>query len=296
MARSLVIVAGAGIAVSAVCLGLAAAVAGDDFGDLHIGGLGSLFHACDDSSAGGFTGNTREIAWEDEGDDVTINVPATVTYRPGTGTTLIASGDPRALSHLRVTDEGEIEFDCRGLDVDELTLTLPGRPFSDFAMNGSGTLVLENLSQRELDIAVRGSGRILAGGTADEVDVEIAGSGEAEFNGIVARQIEIAIFGSGEVLGTGTADTLEVSIAGSGDATLGGLNVGRVEVNIAGSGDATVAPRDQAEVNIAGSGDVSFVTQPQRLETNIAGSGKIVHAPATPAPAPVSAPVPAPAP
>ena len=290
MARSLAIVAGAGIAISAICLGLAAAIAGDDFDDIHIGGFDGLFRHCDDRNGIAVTGNSRELAWIDNGDDVTISVPATTTYRPGAGTALVATGDPRALSHLRVTDDGEIEFDCRGLDVDNLTLTLPGRPFTDFALNGSGRLVLENLSQRELDISVRGSGKVLASGTADEVDVEIAGSGEAEFNGIVARQIEIAIFGSGEVLGTGTADALEINIAGSGDATLGALSVGRVEVNIAGSGDASVAPREQADVNIAGSGDVTFLTQPARLETNMVGSGKIVHAPVVPAAVPATEP------
>jgi hypothetical protein len=45
---------------------------------------------------------TREIAWESDSDEVTINVPSTVIYRPGSGTMLIARGSPEMLGHLRV--------------------------------------------------------------------------------------------------------------------------------------------------------------------------------------------------
>ena len=245
MAKTLAVVAGTGIAISAVCLGLAAALAGDDFDSFHIHSLyfDGLFRSCGEGNAAAVTGNSREIAWDGDGDEVTINVPATVTYRPGTGMTLIARGSPEALNHLRVRG-GRIEFDCRGLFFGgDLDLILPGRPLNDFTLNGSGRLVLENINVPELDVAIRGSG---------------------------------------EVEATGTAQDVELSIAGSGEAHLGGLAVKTMEVRIAGSGDAEIAPEDEADIRIAGSGEIRLLTQPRSLETRIAGSGEIVHAPRTP--------------
>ena len=126
MARNRAVVSGFGIAISAVCLGVAAALGADN---IDLPGFGPWFGNCDDVQGVTVTGNRREIAWNNGGNDVSISVPANVSYRSGEGTMLIATGDAEALRHLRVSD-GDIEFDCRGLDVDsdDLTLILPGRP------------------------------------------------------------------------------------------------------------------------------------------------------------------------
>jgi hypothetical protein len=207
-----------------------------------------LFSSCGEGNAAGVTGNTREIAWESDSDKVTINVPATVTYRPGNGTRLIATGSPEALRHLRVRGR-RIEFDCRRLDLaEDLLLTLPGQPLSDFTMNGSVKLVLENIDLRALDISIHGRG---------------------------------------EVEATGTAEDVELTIAGSGEAHLGALAVKSMEVRIAGSGDAEIAPEDEADILIAGSGEIRLLTRPRSLKQMIFGSGEIVQvqeAPAAPSP------------
>ena len=83
MSKMLAVVAGGGIAISVVCLGFAAAI--DDFSP------GGLFSRCGAPTGDVGVNGTREIAWESDSDEVTINVPSTVTYRPGSGTMLIAS-------------------------------------------------------------------------------------------------------------------------------------------------------------------------------------------------------------
>ena len=240
MSKMLAVIAGTGIAISAVCLGLAAAL--DEFPS------GGLFSRCGEGNAAGVTGNTREIAWDSDDDEVTINVPASVTYRPGAGTTLIAMGPPEALSHLRVRGN-RIEFDCRGLDfAGDLDLILPGQRLSDFTLNGSVRLTLEDISLPELDVAIRGKG---------------------------------------EVNATGTAEAVDLSIAGSGEANLGGLAVKRMEVRIAGMGDAEIAPEDEADIVIAGAGEIRLLTRPRSLQQTILGTGTIVQVQqAPPAPAP----------
>jgi hypothetical protein len=46
-------------------------------------------------------------------------------------------------------------------------------------------------------------------------------------------------------------------------------------VHIAGSGNTDIAATDEAEIHIAGSGDVNLHANPKRLNTHIAGSGRI---------------------
>ena len=237
MARTLAIVAGTGIAVSVACFALAAA-----FDDRHIG---RLFSSCGEGNAVGVTGNTLELPWESDSNNVTINVPATVTYRPGARTTLLATGSPEALSHLRVRGS-RIEFDCRRLDFDDndLDLILPGQRLSDFTLNGSGRLILEDLDLREL---------------------------------------EVALHGRGEVEATGTADDVELTMAGSGEARLGGLAVKSMEIDIAGKGEAEIAPEDEVEIMIAGAGEIRLLTEPRSVKQTIFGAGEIVRVPRTPA-------------
>jgi len=240
--RTLGVIALAGIGASVVCLAIAHAIdpGVDQFRGFRGDGFGFMFRGCstpsDDSA-----NITRELEWHG-GDTVTINVPATIHYRPDNGPTLRASGPNDIMSHLRVRD-GRVELDCRMYGFDrELNLVLPGRTFDSFILNGTGHLVLENLRQTELNVSLRGEGDVRA---------------------------------------TGMADDLTLNIAGSGDADMGQLSVQSSKVRIAGSGKAALAPRDSADIFIAGSGEIRFLEQPRHLQTHIAGSGRIINAPTT---------------
>jgi len=61
----------------------------------------------------------------------------------------------------------------------------------------------------------------------------------------------------------------------AGDADLGHVASQISEVHIAGSGNTDIAPTDEADIHIAGSGDVNLHSNPKKLETHIAGSGRI---------------------
>ena len=147
---------------------------------------------------------------------------------------------------------------------------------------------------------VHHAGRLQITVTAPGVhEFTVAGSGDMRLEGLDQDSVAIKIFGSGDITAKGKARDLEVNIAGSGDAALGDLAVDNADVHIAGSGDATVAPRERADTKIAGSGDVTLVTEPHSLDTNVMGSGHVVHraqaAPAAPAApsAPAAPPPPA---
>lgn len=235
--RTLGVIALAGVGVSVVCLGLAHAIdpsVNRNWGD----GFGFMYPGCS-APSGDSADITRELQWNGD-DTVTINVPATIHYRPDNGPVLRASGPNAMMSHLRVRD-GRVELDCRIYGTGrELDLVLPGRAFDSFTLNGTGHLVLENLKQTQLNVSLRGDADVRA---------------------------------------TGVADDLTLTIAGSGDADMGQLAVQSSRVRIAGSGKAALAPRDSADIFIAGDGEIRFLEQPRHLQTHIAGSGRIINAP-----------------
>jgi len=191
-------------------------------------------------AGGGDTVTSRDLDW-DGSDHVGLSVPGHATYTPGTDDRLHVSGDAALVSHVRVHD-GRVELDCRGWHRgSNLTVTLPGRKFNRFGIAGSGDLWLNKLNQDRVKLTIAGSGSIKADGRVENADV---------------------------------------NIAGSGDINIGQVHADVVKVHIAGSGNTDIAPTEEADIHIAGSGDVNLHTNPKKLETHIAGSGRIHNIPA----------------
>jgi hypothetical protein len=238
MVHKLALVAVLGLTGSAVCMGAAAAIGGREFGKGW--GDGMDFSMFGDrprcETISGATATSRELDW-DGSDHFGLAVPGHASYTPGSDNKVHVNGDAQMLAHLRVRD-GRLEMDCRNWrgDSDALTITLPGQEFKRFSIAGSGNLVLSKLDQ-----------------TA------------ARFN----------IAGSGSIKADGKVERAEVHIAGSGDVDLGQVKANVATVHIAGSGNTDIAPSDEADIHIAGSGDVNLHSNPKKMETHIAGSGRI---------------------
>jgi hypothetical protein len=183
----------------------------------------------------------RTLDW-DGSDHASISIPGRATYTPGNDDQLHVSGNPVLVPHIRVRD-GRVELDCRmGFNgAHDLAVTLPGREFKKFSIAGSGNLVLNSLNQDRIKLTIAGSGSIKADGKVENADL---------------------------------------NIAGSGDINIGQVNADVVKVHIAGSGNTDIAPTEEADIHIAGSGDVNLHTNPKKLETHIAGSGRIHNIPA----------------
>ena len=240
MAHKLVLIAAAGLTISAVCLGAGGALEGRDF-DHGFDGFSSMFQdgplcvAMDGGDAANHGTTNRDLDW-DGSDHVTLTAPGHVTYAPGTDDRMHVSGDARLVSHVRVHD-GKVELDCHGWRGDDnLTIALPGREFDRFTIAGTGHLALNGLKQDHIRLSIRGSGSIKADGKVETADLHIGGSGDIN---IAAVQAAVA------------------------------------KVEIRGSGNTDIAPTDEADIRIAGSGDVNLHTNPKKLETHIRGSGRI---------------------
>lgn len=274
--HKLALIAVIGLTGSALCIGAAAAIGGREFGGDWDGMDFSMFGdrpRCE--AVAGTTARERDLDW-DGSDRVGLSILAPASYTPGSGNKVHASGDPEVLAHLRVR-HGNIEMDCRGWRgrTEDVTITLPGREFRKFAINGGGNLTLKDLNQQDLTIAIGGSGKVKANGKVETLDLGIGGSGNMDLDQITARRSTAAIGGSGTIRAKGAIDELKIRIGGSGRADFGGVTSNSAEVHIGGHGDVDIAPKEVARINIGGSGDVTLHSDPKQLETHIGGSGQI---------------------
>jgi hypothetical protein len=238
MVHKLAIAAVIGLSTCAVCMGAAAAIGGQEIGKTFDGMDFSMFGdkpRCE--AVAGATATSRDLDW-DGSDSISLSVPGTSRYSPSNDRKVHITGDPQALAHIRVRD-GHIEMNCNGhwrFGDSDVAITLPGGEFKKFGVAGSGRLTLENLDQEKLKVSIAGSGNIKATGKVGETEIHIAGSGDADLGQVATRE---------------------------------------TTVRIAGSGNTDIAPTEGADIHIAGSGDVNLHTNPKRLETHIAGSGRI---------------------
>src|ERR1700719_1750178 len=110
MARPLTVLAMGGLAISAVCLSLAASFASAFSPAGHFAWRAFFGGSCTATRNGDDTATSRVLPW-DGGDSVQIDIPADVHYQPGTSREVTFRGAPETLRHVLVED-GIITFDC----------------------------------------------------------------------------------------------------------------------------------------------------------------------------------------
>ncbi len=245
MTRIVTLIAIVGIATAAVCLPLSRLIGhgnpdagwgwnGSSAGpDWHGPWSGRWFDG-DDGGADQGSVVSRDFAWN--GDDrLQLDVPGTLHFQPAPAWHLSIRGHTGTLDRI-VVEDGRIRLRRPYRNVPPVDIQLSGPALRSVELNGSGDLVLGNVKQDSLSVAIHGSGSASA---------------------------------------SGSVDTLRLQIMGSGSARLAQLAAGSARVFIAGSGNADIEPSDAADIFIAGSGDVRLHSHPKRLNSKVAGSGQI---------------------
>lgn len=242
MRSKLAMIALSGFAISAVCLGGAAALGVNKigFGDFDL-------PRCDLSPTG--QSASRNLAW-DGSDSAGIAVPATVHYRRGQGDQVVVKGDSALLPHVEIVD-GSVRLNCRVTNLQRMRLdvTLPGRDFKGFGLAGVGDMTLENLDQPDLEIHVAGAGNVTADGKVQSLELHVAGAGDAKLASLAVDRVAIHVAGSSRIE-VAPKDELDAHIVGSGTVTLGS-EPRSIETHIIGSGriihpDGSVSGRQHA--------------------------------------------------
>lgn len=110
----------------------------------------------------------------------------------------------------------------------------------------------------------------------DEIELAVSGSGSIRMSNLSAREMDAEVTGSGDIIVSGQASEdseLDATITGSGDIKTEGFAVGEASVHITGSGSASVNVLKELETDITGSGSVNYKGKPL-VNANATGSGR----------------------
>ena len=93
---------------------------------------------------------------------------------------------------------------------------------------------------------------------------------------VFSEILDLKNTGSGKITLLGGAITLEPTLTGSGDVYAYDFQSTNVIVKTTGSGNATVNALSSIDITISGSGDVRYKGNPNDVNINITGSGKVI--------------------
>lgn len=148
---------------------------------------------------------------------------------------------------------------------------------TEFYLQGSGDIIINDINTKFLDLQLRGSGDVLVKGKlkATNADVYLQGSGDVVISNLDAQILKTELRGSGDMTIKGKADSADYNLAGSGDMDSKGVEAKDVKCYLRGSGDMSVHSTQSLDANLQGSGDISYKGEPATLQKTIRGSGSI---------------------
>lgn len=108
------------------------------------------------------------------------------------------------------------------------------------------------------------------------VDYAISGSGNIIIDKLKVENVECHISGSGDISLKGECkEELEIHISGSGDIEAGNFEAKVADIHISGSGDCKVYASESITARVAGSGDIYYRGKPKDVNCKSVGSGSI---------------------
>ena len=113
---------------------------------------------------------------------------------------------------------------------------------------------------------------------AKNFELNIYGSGNFLADSLICEKMEANIFGSGNTQLTGASTNSSFKIAGSGSIQAFDFLVQNLDCGIMGSGNVEVLVTKKLDANITGSGNLSYRGDPESINKNVTGSGKVISA------------------
>jgi len=235
-------------------------------------GLSLLFTSCIELTGTGIKGEgeliTKSIAISDFSEiEIETFVEVNYSQAPNTGSLEFTVDDnlweyyniytKDHVLHIKLKDEYRNKF---RMQPTKSVLTVSSEELEEISIAGSANVnFCTEFTSKKLSIGIAGSGKFIA----NQYPVSI-------------ENCEIGIAGSGNLQLKGSIQKAEIGIAGSGNVSALECAIAQLQVEIAGSGNVEAQVTDKLEVSIAGSGKVQYKGNPSTIETDIAGSGKIV--------------------
>jgi len=90
--------------------------------------------------------------------------------------------------------------------------------------------------------------------------------------------LDVNVSGAGDVLIEGAVvNQFNLSVSGSGTLKAFGMTAVRADIDISGSGKTELTVTGHLKVDVSGSGTVYYKGSPAVVESDISGSGKLIH-------------------
>jgi hypothetical protein len=142
---------------------------------------------------------------------------------------------------------------------------IPSKPIKIFVF-------MEDIKSLE----VSGSGKIISENVidADAIDAKISGSGGMDLL-VECEDLRTAVAGSGNLKLSGVAASHKAVVDGSGKVESYGLSTDISQITISGSGSGEVSVLEELDVKISGSGNVRYKGDPEKIRSDIFGSGRL---------------------
>lgn len=110
----------------------------------------------------------------------------------------------------------------------------------------------------------------------EELDIDLSGAGSVNLD-IDVKQVKIQMSGAGIIELSGNTDLQESHISGAGGLMAEGLRSKVCDVNLSGLGGASVYVTEKLEASITGIGGITYSGNPQLIEKQVTGLGKIIR-------------------
>lgn len=107
------------------------------------------------------------------------------------------------------------------------------------------------------------------------MSVVVSGSGDVVVRDITVKNLNLRISGSGSFSASGETQNLKGSISGSGNINTTYLETEHADISISGSGSAKVWVTGRLTADISGSGSIGYKGNPFMINSRTSGSGSV---------------------
>lgn len=195
--------------------------------------------------------------------EISFGISGTAYVTKGSTHSVELKGDKGDLEEIKIEVKGD-------------RLVIRAKNDSWFGWNRQNDIKVYITTPEVSYISVSGSGDLIGKSKFDTKDlkVSVSGSGHVEFEAD-ADDVKMRISGSGSIDLSGTCDKGDLSISGSGRLDAEDLVANSYDISISGSGRCRINVKDEIDSHISGSGTVYYKGNPQKVNNQSSGSGKI---------------------
>lgn len=156
------------------------------------------------------------------------------------------------------------------------SLTLTGSPDALREVETSVLNGMLHIDRKRHWYEFGGGGRLKLHITAPDLNAfAVQGAGDVDIRGVTGDAFAVVLSGAGEVSATGSVQALNARINGAGKMDLSGLTAVDATVYLNGAGELTVNVTGSLEAELNGVGNIRYAGNPQKVEPQINGVGRI---------------------